>query len=76
MGREVGEKVRRLVDDRLIFLGVGVDSSIPPISILDAEFSEHVESEGSDRAKASEMEHAVRFHIRKQFGTDFASRLG
>jgi len=68
MGKEVGEKVRKLIDDHLISLGV--DPSIPPISILDATFGDHVGMEKTDRAKASEMEHALRYHIRKHFDED------
>jgi len=45
-------KVRKLIDDHIISLGV--DPKIPPISITDAEFVEHVEKQFSPRAKASE----------------------
>lgn len=68
IGKEVGEKVRKLIDDHVI--SRGIDPKIPPISILDAEFEQHVEATGSDRAKASEMEHAARYHIRKHFDED------
>lgn len=68
VGKDVGEKVRKLIDDHLISLGI--DPSIPPISILDAEFGDHVEGERSPRAKASEMEHALRYHIRKHLDED------
>lgn len=68
IGSDVGEKVRNLVDEHLISLGI--DPSIPPISILDAEFGDHVEGERTPRAKASEMEHALRYHIRKHLDED------
>jgi len=68
IGREVGEKVRALIDEHVISLGI--DPSIPPISIMDAEFGEHVDKQGSPRAKASEMEHALRFHIRQHYDED------
>jgi len=68
MGKEVGEKVRKLIDDHLVALGV--DPTIPPISILDAKFAEQLAVERTDRAKASEMEHALRYHIRKNFDQD------
>ena len=68
IGKDVGEKVRKLIDDHLISLGI--DPSIPPISILDAEFGDHVEGERTPRAKASEMEHALRYHIRKHIDED------
>ena len=48
----------------------GIDPKILPISILDAEFDQRVDAEISDRAKASEMEHAARYHIRKHFDED------
>lgn len=68
IGKEVGEKVRALIDEHVIALGI--DPTIPPISIMDAEFARHVEKQGSPRAKASEMEHALRFHIRKHYDED------
>lgn len=68
IGRDVGEKVRKLIDEHLISLGI--DPSIPPISILDAEFGDHVDGERTPRAKASEMEHALRYHIRKHLDED------
>lgn len=68
IGKEVGEKVRRLIDDHLISLGI--DPSVPPISILDADFGDHVEAQPTARAKASEMEHALRYHIRKHLDED------
>ena len=68
IGKEVGEKVRQLIDQHVI--AEGIDPAIPPISILDAEFEEHVARQANDRAKASEMEHAARYHIRKHFDED------
>ena len=68
LGKEVGAKVRKLIDEHVISLGI--DPKIPPISITDAEFAEHVEKQVSPRAKASEMEHALRYHIRKHLHED------
>ena len=68
IGREVGQKVRKLIDDHLVSLGI--DPSIPPISILDADFGDHVDVMVTPRAKASEMEHALRYHIRKHLDED------
>lgn len=68
IGRDVGEKVRKLIDDHVVSLGI--DPKIPPIAITDAQFEEHVEREVSPRAKASEMEHALRYHIRKHLDED------
>ena len=68
LGKDVGAKVRKLIDDHVISLGI--DPKIPPIQLTDAEFDTHVARAASDRAKASEMEHAIRSHIRKQTDED------
>ncbi len=68
LGKSVGGKVRELIDQHVISLGI--DPKIPPISITDAEFAEHVGKQASPRAKASEMEHAIRHHIRKHLDQD------
>src|SRR5690606_32344077 len=68
LGKDVGEKVRKLIDDHVISLGL--DPKIPPINILDADFEEHIGRHRSDRANASEMEHAARHHIRQHLHED------
>lgn len=68
LGRDVGAKVRKLIDDHVISLGI--DPKIPPIQLTDADFDTHVARAASDRAKASEMEHAIRSHIRKHTDED------
>ncbi len=68
LGKDVGAKVRKLIDDHVISLGI--DPKIPPIQLSDAEFDMHVARAASDRAKASEMEHAIRSHIRKHVDED------
>jgi type I restriction enzyme R subunit len=68
IGKEVGAKVRRLIDEHIISLGI--DPKIPPIEITSADFGQHIEAERSPRAKASEMEHALRSHLRKKFDED------
>ena len=68
LGKSVGGKVRELIDEHVISLGI--DPKIPPISITDAEFAEHVGKQVSPRAKASEMEHAIRHHIRQNLDQD------
>ncbi|MDH1427391.1 type I restriction endonuclease subunit R [Comamonas aquatica] len=68
LGKDVGAKVRKLIDDHVISLGV--DPKIPPIQLTDAEFDKHVARAANDRAKASEMEHAIRSHIRKHADQD------
>jgi type I restriction enzyme R subunit len=63
-----GSKVRKLIDE--FITASGVDPKISPISILDAKFEEAVAAHTSPRAKASEMEHAARHHIRVHFEED------
>jgi len=68
LGKSLGRKVQHLIDEHVISLGI--DPKIPPIAITDAKFADHVSRKVSDRAKASEMEHAVRSHIRKKLDED------
>jgi type I restriction enzyme R subunit len=68
LGKDVGAKVRRLIDEHVISLGI--DPKIPPIQLTDAEFAHHISRTANDRAKASEMEHAIRSHIRKHTDED------
>src|SRR5487761_88430 len=68
LGKAVGGKVRELIDEHVISLGI--DPKIPPISITDAKFAEHIGKQVSPRAKASEMEHAIRHHIKKHLQED------
>lgn len=68
LGKDVGAKVRKLIDDHVISLGV--NPKIPPIQLTDAEFDTQVARVANSRAKASEMEHAIRSHIRKHLDED------
>lgn len=68
LGKDVGAKVRKLIDDHVI--SMGIDPKIPPIQLTDAEFDAHVARSANERAKASEMEHAIRSHIRKHADED------
>ena len=63
-----GSKVRRLIDDHVEALGI--EQKIPPISITAADFDAKVADLHSDRAKASEMEHAIRYHLREHWDED------
>lgn len=63
-----GQKVRQLIDKHI--RSEGIDPKVPPISITDAEFEKAVDGSVSPRAKASEMEHAARFHISNHFNED------
>jgi len=68
LGKDVGAKVRKLIDDHVISLGI--DPKIPPIQLTDADFDQHLAGTAGDRAKASEMEHAIRSHIRQHTDQD------
>jgi type I restriction enzyme R subunit len=68
LGKDVGAKVRKLIDEHVI--SMGVDPKIAPVSLTDADFVMKVAREPGDRAKASEMEHAVRAHIREHMDQD------
>lgn len=64
-----GEKVRKLIDRHLI--STGIDSKIPPVSLLSKDFPKEISKyAGNARAKASEMEHAIRRHIKVEFDKD------
>ena len=62
------EKVRRLIDQHITVLDLS--QKIKSHRITDPAFHKHVKEMGSDRAKASEMEHAVRYHIRAHLDQD------
>ncbi len=68
ISKAMGRKVQQLIDKHMIALGI--DPKIPPLAISDPDFAAHVAKQVSDRAKASEMEHAVRHHIRKRLDQD------
>ena len=68
LGKDVGAKVRKLIDDHVV--SMGVDPKIPPVSLTDADFDRKLAREPNDRAKASEMEHAIRAHIREHIDQD------
>ena len=68
LAKSTGAKVRKLIDDHVISLGV--DPKIAPMAITDAGFAAHVGKQVSPRAKASEMEHALRHHIRQNRDAD------
>lgn len=65
---DYGEKVRQLIADHV--LALGVEQKIPPVSITAGDFATKVAALSSPRAKASEMEHAIRYHVRKHFDED------
>ena len=62
------EKVRRLIDEHITVLDLS--QKIKSHRITDPAFHKHVNEMGSGRAKASEMEHALRHHIRDHVDED------
>lgn len=66
LGVEV--KVKRLIDEYIS--AQGIDPRIPPIEIADVGYNEHVARLRSSRARASEMQHAVRYFIRVHINED------
>ncbi len=63
-----GEKVRKLINEHLISLGI--NPKVPPVELLSPEFIHEVEKNQTPRAKASEMEHAIRKHCKIHLGED------
>jgi len=63
-----GEKVRTLIEDHV--RGTGVDPRIPPTKLFDVEFAQVLAAQPSDRAKASEVEQAIRAHIKVKLDED------
>jgi type I restriction enzyme R subunit len=68
IGAEVGAKVRELIDEHIVSLGI--DPKIPPMEITDERFDREVARLTNPRARASEMEHALRYHIRTRLDED------
>lgn len=64
-----GAKIRALIDDHIASLGI--EEQLPPIKMTAPGFAAKVEAmTGGPRAKASEMEHAIRHHISVHRGED------
>jgi type I restriction enzyme R subunit len=73
--REASRKIREIVDEFLV--SMGVDPKIPPLPIFSAEFKAKLGANKSARATAEEIEHAIRQHINENAETDpeFYERL-
>jgi type I restriction enzyme R subunit len=62
-------KIRKMIDAHLETLGI--DSKVPPVSLLSDEFIKEVRKVGINaKSKASEMEHAIRRHIKVNMDKD------
>ncbi|MCY0093244.1 type I restriction endonuclease subunit R [Hoeflea ulvae] len=59
---DAGEKVKDLINEHLISLGI--NPKVPPVELLSDDFIEslNLHAAGNAEAKASEMEHAIRKH--------------
>ena len=80
IGKDVGAKVRSLIDEHIISLGI--DPKVAPVNLTDARFQESVDgvkeqsanygasSEEQKKAIASEMEHAIQSHITQHLDED------
>lgn len=63
------EKVRKLIDKHLI--SIGIDTKVQQVSILSDEFQNRVDYlNKTPKSKASEMEHAIRWHIKVNLDKD------
>lgn len=63
------EKVRRLIDKHL--QSEGIDQKVSEVSILSPDFTKKVDSMNrTPKSKASEMEHAIRHHIKVNLDKD------
>ena len=63
-----GEKVRTLINEHLISLGI--NPKIKPVELMSPRFITELEKNRSSKAKASEMEHAIRKHCKVHFDED------
>jgi len=64
----VGEKVKALIEEHVY--STGVDPKIPPVDLLAGEFEDVLNQHKSPRSKASEIEHAIKHHIKINFEDD------
>lgn len=63
-----GEKVRALIEKHV--RADGVDPRVPPTKLFDVEFEQVLAAHTNDRARASEVEHAIRAHIKVKLDED------
>lgn len=63
----IGAKVKALINEHLV--SEGIETKVRPISIFDEEFEQALEGR-SNKAVASEMEHALRYTIRINLNKD------
>ena len=64
----VDRRMKRLIDQYVT--AQGIDPRIAPVAITDINFLDQVKRKKTSRARASEMKHALRHHIRLRFDED------
>ncbi len=57
-----GEKVRELIEEHVY--STGVDPKIPPVDLLAGNYKEELNKHKSTRSRASEIENAIKHHIK------------
>lgn len=63
-----GKKVRQLIEEHIV--STGVDPKISPVDLLDKDFKERLNEHKSAKAKALEIESAIRHHIKIRLADD------
>lgn len=63
-----GEKVRALIEEHV--RAGGVDPQVPTTRLFDVEFEQVLAAHTNDRARASEVEHAIRAHLKVNLDED------
>lgn len=58
----IGAKIKQLINEHLVSLGI--NPKIPPVELFSRHFEEEVNKNVTKQAIASEMEHAIRKHIK------------
>ncbi len=61
-------KVRKMIDKYLA--SEGIDSKVAPVSLFSDDFKKELDKNRTSKSKASEMEHAIRKHIKVEFDKD------
>ena len=63
-----GEKVRELIEEHVY--STGIDPKIPPVDLLAGNYEEVLSGHKSSRSKASEIENAIKHHIKVNIEDD------
>ena len=63
-----GEKVKKLIEDHVY--AIGIDPRVPPTKLFDESFIKTLDEIKGDEVKASEIEHAIKAHIKLKIEDD------